>query len=1231
MNIKPIPEHVVKNIHDKNSFFEFLRSELNWNIPAEIYFEDATYEWFQKDLGISESDLRATKLFQLRPMSSEQPWGIFFLEFATPKLHVTELRKILRGLSPNKRHRGNFPAWNPQHLLFLCTHDWKNYTIAHFDSDTPQKAKLSSFGWEYQSSYIRTVCEFNLSALRLPESDMFNTVPPSDWLKQWTKAFDVKSVTDNFYVELKKVFNEIQEYIHGIAGERKRSFAQLMINRLLFLKFLERKSWLFVNENDTAEERHAFLKRQRERFGEQNQWDQFFSRLFYRGLNRFSIPGTAEQTNALHTIIGYVPFLNGGLFEQSPEEKEKHVKIDNELFDIIFSRLLDRYNFTIYENSPLDVEVALNPDLLGYAYEELIAERHGQGAFYTHPTEVGLMCREVLKTYLEEHTSVSYKIISQLIDERTTQFLSDDEAFSVYRLLLKIKILDPAIGSGAYPVRMMQELVLIQKALAEKLQQGTFRNVFENKLEHPHCEFDLKLSIIQNNLYGVDIDTFAVEIAKLRFWLSLVVDYDIEVKNPDDLRSIPALPNLDFKLRVGESLISTPGKVKKKKGETEAIANLDIIVGQVSNLSNKTQDIFFLSQIEELRKLKETFFQFEELRKQNPKLYSTSKDELKKQIAKKENEVAAELGFPLLEKDIDALPHILWQIHFAEVFVPVGQVSNLSQSEEQLGKLSYKVSNLSQTEGQLGKLSYGFDICIANPPYVRQEKINELFELFNIGIRKDDLAREYEKLFEHLKLSINKQSDVYVYFFMRGVHLLKEHGVLCFICSNSWLDVGYGAGLQEFLLRTTRIKTIYDNSAKRSFEKADVNTTINVFVKDSSVNGIQLQTSTKQESADVLTENVTRFVTFRKPFEEAAATEELQTIAETTTITSNEMFRVYPIPQKELWKQGLETQEVEYKKSGMKGEREWYAGDKWGGKYLRAPDIFFTILEKGKDKLVRLGDIADVRRGFTTGANEFFYLDEEKIAEWNIEKEFLKPILKTAKGSSTFIIDKSKLTTFLFLCDRDKKEIKGTNALKYILWGESKGFHYIQSVRSRKNWYDVGHKESSDAIMLRRIGERLPFFESNGVLEDCVLFGITLKEKIQNELFFSTLNCMWTRLYIELTTRPLTGAQAVADTNVYIIKDAKIFDPRTLINEEKNILVKVYRSFRTKESLSIFEELGFNKTKPIRSQTPQPLPDRKALDDIIFDALDLTQAERTEIYYAVCELVQNRLQKAKRV
>lgn len=1193
----PVSEQTVRVIRDQVTLLKFLEQELGWQLPPNPTLDEVTFEWSADELRLSESakqKLASGSVKQIRPMRDDQPWGIFLVEFSDGHVYRTALRQVLRGLVPKRRRDSNLPSWKHDNLLFICTTSDQEFTFAHFRGEKPERAKLVRFSWSPDEP-IRTLCEFNLKALEMPEPDLMG-IPPRKWLEQWSKAFDVKPVTDTFFEEMKKVYAEIQNHISGIRGERKASFAQLLINRLLFLKFLEKKGWLFVKENDTFDERKTYLRRQREKLGEQNQWQYFFFHLFFRGLNRQSVPGRRELTPAIHDLIGYVPFLNGGLFEQSKEWKDQDVKVDNKVFDEIFGRLLDCYNFTIQENTPLDVEVALNLDLLGYAYEELIAERHGQGAFYTHPTEVGLMCRESLKTYLQEHTSVAHLAIAQLIDEWNVQGLSEEEAFQIYKLLLTIKILDPAVGSGAYPVRMMQELVNIYKALADRMTEGHLRYIFENKLANPHSIFDLKLSIIQSNLYGVDIDYFAVEIAKLRFWLSLVVDFDREVSTPAELDQIPALPNLDFKLRVGDSLVATPGRVKvKRAGKTEVVLlNLDKHFSQRRNL-----DAFFYTKTGELRQLKETFFNFEELRKKETKYLAISKDDLRNQIAKMEGDIAKDIGFPI-EGNVEECKHILWQIHFAEIF-----------SDER----------------------FGFDICIANPPYLRQEKLNEIFERFGLDITKDDLVNTYEALYSHQELDIDKRSDLYVYFYLRGINLLKEKGVLCFICSNSWLDVGYGARLQEFLLRNTRVKAIFDNSAQRSFEKADVNTTINLFVKDSSVEGRRKVEGVRKQEVTVEAENIVRFVTFRKPFKTAAASETLRAIESATTITSADDFRVYPIKQKELWSAGVE--------SDSESTSTEYTGDKWGGKYLRAPDIFFTILEKGKDKLVRLGDIAEVRRGFTTGANEFFYLDEEKIAEWGIEREFLKPVIKSPRECKSILIDPKQLKYKIFMCHKEKKELKGTKALKYIEWGEKDdewtdprtGEPYPPykrpSCKGRERWWDLGKREKPTLFVNKGPWERhfLPISNSE-VFCDQQIYEVELNEKKTEPEIQATANSTISALFFELNGRSNFG-EGILWIAVYEAANIFVIFPRNLTQKEK--LLKLFGPLSKREIGTVYQECGLDREKPIRSQQPNPLPDRKALDDVVFDALGLTEAERKEVYWAVCELVQNRLMKARSV
>ena len=215
---------------------------------------------------------------------------------------------------------------------------------------------------------------------------------------------------------------------------------------------------------------------------------------------------------------------------------------------------------------------------------------------------------------------------------------------------------------------------------------------------------------------------------------------------------------------------------------------------------------------------------------------------------------------------------------------------------------------------------------------------------------------------------LDAKSDLYIYFYFHGLSLLNPKGSFCFITSNSWLDVGYGKDLQEFLLKHCNAKQIIDNQSRRSFASADVNTVICLF-------------SAPDEKRKFGLDETTRFVMFKTPFEGALDAVIFEEVEDAVERTSTEEHRIFPVTQRDLLESGSDHQTRKY------------TGDKWGGKYLRAPDIYWTILEKGRDKLVRLGDVAEVRRGFTTGANEFFYLDAEAVQRWGIEEEFLKPVV----------------------------------------------------------------------------------------------------------------------------------------------------------------------------------------------------------------------------------------------
>ena len=322
-----------------------------------------------------------------------------------------------------------------------------------------------------------------------------------------------------------------------------------------------------------------------------------------------------------------------------------------------------------------------------------------------------------------------------------------------------------------------------------------------------------------------------------------------------------------------------------------------------------------------------------------------------------------------------------------------------------------------------------FDCVVGNPPYTRQEEIQEITG--EKGYKNKLIEKSLYDINKKKKLvSISKRAGIYAYFFVHGTKFLKDGGRFGFIVSNSWLDVDYGKGLQELFLRNYKIVAIIESKVERWFEAADINTCIVILEKCKS----------KKERD----ENLARFVYLKKPlryfipplqkrWEEQikrknAIDDLIHTILAHNEYYENDDLRIFPKKQKELWDEGYDA------------EKKKYVGAKWG-KYIRAPEIFFKILRKGKDKLVPLKDVANVRRGFTTGANEFFYLTEEEIKRRKIEKEFWMHkdeegnwvpnyVIKSPRECKSIIVKPEDLKYRVLMIHKDKKDLKGTNVLK---------------------------------------------------------------------------------------------------------------------------------------------------------------------------------------------------------
>ncbi len=527
----------LRAVKDFPSLVRYLNDELGWEFETDDV-DELMFEYEPEELGLDARNapkIRAIK--QLRPLVNAQPWGIFHINFDAKQIHVGALRGVLRGLVKRKRasaNRSELATWEQENLLFICTSDdFKNFNFAYFRGADTNRAVLSTFGWQQGDTHLRTLAEFNLPALSFPA----DTSDTEGWLKKWRAAFDVEAVTDKFFADYRKVFESAEQEVKASINnaETARLYTQRLFNRLMFLYFIQKKGWLEF-EGDKHYLRALFNAAES---GRENFLRERLYYAFFWGMSNVGESREAHTLEALQKKRGRVPYLNGGLFdiEDDYDSDRDKVKISNEAFRNILN-LFERYNFTVEESTPLNVQVAVDPEMLGKVFEELVTGRHESGSYYTPRQIVSFMCREALKHYLAK--TADAETAARFVDEGDASGLQNPE--SVLEALRRVRVCDPACGSGAYLLGMMQELVRLRGAL------------FVSRSIGDDSAYKIKRSIIENNLYGVDKDQFAVQIAALRLWLSLAIDS--EKPQP--------LPNLDFKIGCGDSLIAPAPSANEK-------------------------------------------------------------------------------------------------------------------------------------------------------------------------------------------------------------------------------------------------------------------------------------------------------------------------------------------------------------------------------------------------------------------------------------------------------------------------------------------------------------------------------------------------------------------------------------------------------------------------------------------------------------------------------------------
>lgn len=378
------------------------------------------------------------------------------------------------------------------------------------------------------------------------------------------EAFSVEKVTKEFYEKYRGLFENLSKDLKKnrsfqiIASKENidiENFAKKLLGQIVFLYFLQKKGWLGVPLDKTWGQGDKFFLRtlfEKAKKEKKNFYDSYLEPFFYDTLNN---PRRDEVDPAYSRYFDCkIPFLNGGLFEPDYDWKNTIVYLENDIFEDIIGTF-NLYNFTVKEDEPLEKEVAVDPEMLGKVFENLLPEnlRKGQGTYYTPREIVHYMCQESLINYLATETKVEIEKIRKLVTFKDNIITKEDYFESISnsdarhqiaekiltlreneielldKALANIKVCDPACGSGAFLVGMLNEIVGARRILG----RGS--------------EYKLKKETIQSSIYGVDIDPGAVEIAKLRLWLSLVVDYE--------LRDIEPLPNLDYKIMCGNSLL----------------------------------------------------------------------------------------------------------------------------------------------------------------------------------------------------------------------------------------------------------------------------------------------------------------------------------------------------------------------------------------------------------------------------------------------------------------------------------------------------------------------------------------------------------------------------------------------------------------------------------------------------------------------------------------------------
>jgi hypothetical protein len=506
------------------------------------------------------------------------------------------------------------------------------------------------------------------------------------------------------------------------------------------------------------------------------------------------------------------------------------------------------------------------------------------------------------------------------------------------------------------------------------------------------------------------------------------------------------------------------------------------------------------------------------------------------------------------------------------------------------------------------KPEHEFDALIGNPPYTRAEWIGRLnrqsgeqlaFDWQSEkGLKSDDQrlaeANHQSSIIQsspkqrliprHLWQRLSHRSGLHAYFFLHGLEFLREGGRLGFVVPNGWLDVAYGAELKQFLLDNFRIIALIESGVERWFKQAKINTCLVVLEKCS--------------QAERRAANLVRLVWLKRP---------LSNLIPYAANDPQRMLAVERLAPRLLPSDNRHSSDFDVR---VLPQWKLKAASKWGVA-LRAPDVYRQ--QREQTTWPPLKSWAAIRRGFTTGANEFFYLNTAVIEKWGIEPKFRRPLLKSLRGLDRLQLNAADCQTELLWLPPGT-DVRGTAASDYTAWGESQEFDQRRTCAARQPWYSLPEQSSAQLVLPKGVWLRhMAPLLADDLLTDQQLYRVNLAPGVSPLAAAALLNSAWFALQCELHGRINFGA-GLLWLATYELESIMLPDPRQLTTGQIEQLE------------TCFTQLAQRPIGYVAAELDQP--DRRALDTAVFDILQFQEGERTAVYNALRDRIQTRQRRA---